>query len=295
MANIEEKLAKSGMRLPSRCITPMTTGYHPSEDTSNELNAEGVRYYQELIGVLRWAIELGRVDILLEVSLLSTHLALPCTGHLQQVYHIFGYLKQSPQRRLFFDPDHPNITEDRFQQFDWVDFYRDAKEEIPIDAPEPQGREVGIHCFVDASHASDKATRRSQTGILIFVNKAPVIFYSKRQNSVETSTFSSEFTAMKQAVELVKALRYKLRMFGVPLEGPASMYCDNEAVYKNVSMPASVLNKKMHRITYHYCREAVALGTVRVAKEDTETNLSDLFTKVLSKQRREDLLDRFVY
>ena len=60
-------------------------------------------------------------------------------------------------------------------------------------------------------------------------------------------------------------------------------------------MPASVLNKKMHGITYHYCREAVASGTVRIAKEDTETNLSDLFTKVLSRQRREDLLDRFVY
>ena len=72
------------------------SGYHPSEDTSKEWDTEGIRYFQELIGVLRWAIELDRVDILLEVSLLSTHLALPRTGHLQQVYHIFGYLKQSP-------------------------------------------------------------------------------------------------------------------------------------------------------------------------------------------------------
>ena len=295
VANVEEKLAKSRLKLPSKCAMPFVTGYHPSEDTSKELDAEGMRYYQELIGVLRWAIELGRVDILLEVSLLSSHLALPRSGHLQQVYHIFGYLKHSPRRRLFFDPDHPQISQDRFQKFDWVDFYKDAEEEIPMDAPEPRGREVGIHCFVDASHASDKVTRRSQTGILIFVNKAPVIFYSKRQNSVETSTFGSEFTAMKQAVELVKALRYKLRMFGVPLEGPASMYCDNEAVYKNVAMPASVLNKKMHGISYHYCREAVASGTIQIAKENTETNLSDLFTKVLTRQRREELLDRFVY
>ena len=295
VANVEEKLAKIGERLPSKCATPMSVGYHPSVDVSNELSGDGVRYFQELIGVLRWAIELGRVDILLEVSLLSTHLALPRVGHLQQVYHIFGYLKQSPRRRLFFDPEHPKISQDRFQRFDWVDFYRDAEEDIPHDAPEPRGKEVGIHCFVDASHASDKATRRSQTGVLIFVNKAPIIFYSKRQNSVETSTFGSEFTAMKQAVELVKALRYKLRMFGVPIDGPASVYCDNEAVYKNVSAPASVLNKKMHAISYHYCREAVASGTIQVAKEDTDTNLSDLFTKVLTRQRREYLLDKFVY
>ena len=295
VANVEEVLAKSGLRLPSKCNTPFMTGYHPKEDTTKELDTEGMRYYQELIGVLRWAIELGRVDMLLEVSLLSSHLSLPRVGNLQQVYHIFGYLKRSPRRRLFFDPDHPKISEDRFQRYEWVDFYRDVKEEIPLNAPEPRGREVSIHCFVDASHASEKVTRRSQTGILIFVNRAPIIFYSKRQNSVETSTFGSEFTACKQAVEMIKGLRYKLRMFGVPLEGPASMYCDNEAVYKNISIPSSVLNKKMHGISYHYCREAVADGTCHIAKEDAGTNLEDLFTKVLPKARRDDLLDRFMY
>lgn len=295
ITNVEAKLAQSGLRLPSKCKTPFISGYHPASDVSKELDSAGLQYFQEMIGVLRWAVELGRVDILLEVSLLSSHLALPRVGHLQQVYHVFGYLKNSPRRRLFFDPDHPKISETRFQKFDWVDFYKDAKEEIPMDAPAPLGNEVMIHCFVDASHASDVSTRRSQTGILIFINKAPIMFYSKRQNSVETSTFGSEFTAMKQAVELVKALRYKLRMFGVPLEGPASMYCDNEAVYKNVANPASVLNKKMHSISYHYCREAVAADIVRVAKEDTTTNLSDLFTKVLTRERREFLLDKFMY
>ena len=293
--NVEETLAKKGLKLPSKCPTPFTSNYHPSDDVSNELNADGLRYYQELIGVLRWAVELGRVDILLEVALMSTHLALPRAGHLEQVYHIFGYLKQSPRRRLFFDPDYPRISENRFQEYDWEDFYRDAEEEIPSDAPEARGHPIEVHCFLDASHASDKSNRRSQTGILIFINKAPIIFFSKRQNSVETSTFGSEFTATKQAVELVKALRYKLRMFGVPIEGPASMYCDNEAVYKNVSIPSSVLNKKMHGISYHFCREAVAGGICRIAKEDTATNLSDLFTKVLPKARREELLDRFVY
>ena len=109
-----------------------------------------------------------------------------------------------------------------FQKFDWVDFYKDVEEDIPIDMPEPRGNEVEIHCFVDASHASKKVQRRYQTGILMFINKAPIMIYSKRQNSVETLTFGSEFTATKQAVELIKALRYKLRMFGVPIDGPAS-------------------------------------------------------------------------
>ena len=112
---------------------------------------------------------------------------------------------------------------------------------------------------------------------------------------LETSTFGSEFTAMKQAVEMLKALWCKLRMFGVPIDGPANVCCDNEAACKNVALPSSVLSKKMHSISYHFCREAVAAGIVRIAKEDTITNLADIFTKVMGKVRRDELLDRFMY
>ena len=73
-------------------------------------------------------------------------------------------------------------------------------------------------------------TRRSQTVLLLFCNKSPVIWHSKRQNTVETITFGSEITAMKNAVELIEALRYKLQMFGVPIYGPTKIYFDNEAV-----------------------------------------------------------------
>ena len=116
------KLAEDKQRLPSNCKTPFLSDYHLSDDTTQELDMKGTRYFQELIGILRWAIELGRVDILLEVALLSTQLALPRWGHLQQVFHIFGYLKNSPRRRLYYDPDHPNISEDRFARHDWEEF-----------------------------------------------------------------------------------------------------------------------------------------------------------------------------
>ena len=162
--------------------------------------------------------------------MLSTHLALPRSGHLQQVYHMFGYLKAKPKRTLIFDPTHPDINESRFVKCDWHDFYRGAQESIPGDAPEPRGNVVTTHCFVDADHAGNRVTRRSQTGILIFVNRAPIIWYSKRQNTVETSTFGSKFVAMRITVELVEALCYKLRMFGIPIEGPITkntffLYC----------------------------------------------------------------------
>ena len=126
-------------------------------------------------------------------------------------------------------------------------------------------------------------TRRSQTGILLFCNILPIIWHSKRQNTVETSIFGSEITAMKNALELIEALPYKLRMFVVPIEGPTNIYCDNEAVCRNCSTPESTLKKKHHSIAYHRNHEAVAAGTCRITKEATKTNLSDLFTKILNK------------
>ena len=293
--NVEEALEKKGLRLPTKCYTPLPPDYRPELDTSDELKSDGIQYFQELIGVLRWAVELGRVNILLETSLLSTHLAMPRIGHLNQVDRMFGYLKLYPKRKLAFNAQHPMISERMFRKHEWCDFYRDAKEAIPHDMPNPRGNSMSTHCFVDASHGSDRATRRSQTGILIFYNRAPILWHSKRQNTVEASTFGSEFQAMKNAVELVKSLRYKLRMFEVPIEGPTNIFCDNEAVYKNTSLPESTLKKKHHSIAYHRCREAVAAQTVRVAKEGTKTNLSDLFTKVLSQARRDELLDKFTY
>ena len=100
---------------------------------------------------------------------------------------------------------------------------------------------------------------------------------------------------MRTTLEMIESLRYKLRMLGVLIDGPANVYCDNEAVYKNTSIPESVLKKKHHSILYYQYREAVAAGTMQIAKQGTKKNLSDLFTKVLSVQRRNFLLERFTY
>ena len=96
---------------------------------------------------------------------------------------------------------------------------------------------------------------------------------------------------MKNAVELVKARRNKLRMFGVPIEGPTNVFCYNESVYKNVSTPESVLKMKHRSIAYHCCCESIAASTIRIDKESTATSLSDLFTKMLPQFVCGNLLD----
>ena len=75
--NIEQTLVETNQHLPTKCRTPLSSGYRPELDTSPELKTEGLQRYQELIGILHWAVELGRVNILLETALMSTHLALP--------------------------------------------------------------------------------------------------------------------------------------------------------------------------------------------------------------------------
>ena len=123
----------------------MSTSYRPSEDVTKELNVEGVQFYQEMIGIIRWAVEIGRVDILFKVSLLSSYLTLPRIEHIQAVYHIFGYLKQVPKRKLYFDSVSPLISKDCFHKFDWEDFYRNSKEAIPDDMTKPRGKIMTTH------------------------------------------------------------------------------------------------------------------------------------------------------
>ena len=146
--NVEQTLQKSGQKLPSKCKTPLRSSYRPELDTSPELNEDGLQCYQELIGVLWWAVELGRVDILLETLMMSTHLALPRRGHLEQLYHMFGYLKANPKRKLYFDPQHPQVDERSFQSYDWYDFYRDAEEAVPGDMLLPRGEAISMHCWI---------------------------------------------------------------------------------------------------------------------------------------------------
>ena len=82
MYNIEHNLAKYNQHLPTCCKTPIMSGYRPETDTLPKTKAEGVKYYQCMVGVIWWSVELGRVDILLETSLMSTYLDLPRRGHL---------------------------------------------------------------------------------------------------------------------------------------------------------------------------------------------------------------------
>ena len=93
---------------------------------------------------MRFMAELGSIDIITEVSMLASQLALQQEGHLEAVFRIFGYLKGHHNARMVFDPTYLTPDMSMFQEHSWCSFYGDMKEEISTDAPDPRGEEVDL-------------------------------------------------------------------------------------------------------------------------------------------------------
>lgn len=299
IANIEEACKSRNWELPTKCDPPMSSDFIPEFDDSPELKEKDVTWYQEMIGILRWASEIGRVDILTEISQLSQYQASPREGHLRQLLRIFAYMKKKPKISLHFDPNLPNIdyTQFRTKHHEFLDLYRDAHEMLPCDYVEPRGKPVTMTAFSDASFATNKKNRRSHSGYIIFLNRAPIMWYSKRQTTVESSTFSSEFLALKVCTGAIQNLRFKLRSFGIPIinDEPCYIFCDNEGCVKNTTAVESKMDRKHSAVAYHFVRYAVAAGIISISWIPTKENLADLFTKRLPKDQRDYLLGNFTY
>ena len=222
-------------------------------------------------------------------------MAAPRAGHLTEVFHMFAYIRAHDRSTMVFDPTEPEIDSTVFHLSDWSEYYPGAKEPVPDIFPEPLGQPAVTTCFVDADHAGCLETRRSHTGVLLFVNRAPISWFSKRQSTVEASTFGSEFIAMRIGIEMIEALRYKLRMFGVPIAGPTYVYCDNASVVGSATRSEASLKKKHVSIAYHRTREAQAAGHIRIGQVPSKENLADLFTKLVNGPRLKELLSHILW
>jgi hypothetical protein len=161
---------------------------------------------------------------------------------------VFAYLGLHHNTRVVFDPNYPAVDMGTFIKTDCKSMNGDVKEMIPSDAPIYCGKEVDIHLFVDSDHAGEQFTGRSRTGFVIYLNMAPIVWFSKRQPTLESSVFGAEFFAMKNGIETCCCLRYKLRMMGVALSGPTYVYGDNMYVVHNTQRTESVLKKKSNSI-----------------------------------------------
>ena len=200
-------------------------------------------YHQTQIDVLIWMVQLGRIDIITEVSLLASQFALPCEGHHEAVFHILGYLKGHHYTQMVFDPIYTTPNMSLFHQHYWCDFYGDVKEAIPPNAPVPRGKEVDLRIFVDSDHAEDKLTRRYISGYIIFLNNDTIAWLSKKQETINTSVFGADFFVIKIGMETLRGLQYKLRMMGVKISGLLLIYGEYMSVIHNTQQPYYILEK----------------------------------------------------
>jgi hypothetical protein len=124
----------------------------------------------------------------------------------------------------------------------------------------------------------DSMSRRSRTGFLVWINRCLIYFFCKKQTSAETSSFGSEFVAIKQCCEYLGGLRYRLRMTGILVNGPCYICGDNQSVLANTTEPGSTLKKKLQSIAYHFVHEGVANDEWRTTYFKSHENEADLST-----------------
>eukprot|EP00979_Chaetoceros_neogracilis_P009185 scaffold2090_cov151-Chaetoceros_neogracile.AAC.2 len=295
LTNVIDRIEKQlGVLRAYTC--PMDPDYHPELDETPLLNGSDISIFRMLIGCAQWAITLGRMDVLFATTMLSRYNMAPREGHTAAMKKLFGYLKSHLKGKITFDTREMKIPHAKYvEPSSWSQTYGDVKEELPPDAPEPKMKPIDITVYFDASFACDLITRRSVTGVIVFLGSTPLRWICKKQNTVETSTYGAEIVAGRLGVDAVLEFRYVLRMLGVPIVGPTRLLGDNMSVIQNCSLPASQLKKKHNAIAYHRIRESVAAEIVALGHVSSERNYSDIGTKALNGPKLNGLCKDLIF
>ena len=268
-----------GEKPSTKVHSPLAPGDHPELDDSELLDADGISHYQSLIGSLQWAISLGRLDIATAVMTMSSFCAAPHCGHLKHVHRIIGYLSKMKHATIKFRTHEPDYSDLESKDYDWFHVYGDVAELLPTDAPEPLGNRVTLTHYVDANLYHDAITGRSVTGCLHLVNATPIDWFSKKQATVETATYGSEFIAARTCIEQIIDLCITLRYLGVPVADKGYMFGDNDSVVNSSSIPHAKLHKRHNALSFHRVREAVASGYVGFHYLPGTDNPADILSK----------------
>jgi hypothetical protein len=269
-----------GTRPSQKVHSPLEANDSPELDTSEFLDDEWTRKYQALIGSAQWIVSLGRFDIAVHVGTLSSFRAMPRQGHLDRIKRVYAYLCKFRHGTIRYRTEMPDVSDYEFPQRDWHDtpFY-DSKEEYPTNLPTPRGNPVLMTTFVDANLGHDKISGKSCSGVLHFLNKTPIDWFSKKQGTVESATFGSENVAARTALEQIKANKLALMHLGVPIHDTPILLGDNKSVVDGNTQPKGKLHKRHLMLSYNFVREAVAAGALRFSHIPGDINLADVLSK----------------
>ena len=163
---------------------------------------------------------------------------------------------------------------------DWsYTVYGNVQEIIPNNCPKPLGKSVTTTTTLDANLLCCLATGASHTAHLHFCNQTPPDWCSKKQATVETATYGSEFVSAKTATEQIMDLRYTLRYLGVPIKSKSYMFGDSRSVVSSAALPHSTLTKRHNILAFHRVREAIAAKIIDFHWIQSECNISEMLSK----------------
>ena len=236
--------------------------------------------YLTMVGQLQWLVTLGRFDIHAQVATMPRIRAAPRQGHMDRLKRICSDAIRTKDYAIRFRNGRPDYSFLPDQDFDWTySVYGNVHEILPDDMPDPLGEAVTTTTTMDANLNHCLATGKSLTGCLHFVNKTPVDWYSKKQATVETATYGSEFVAAKTATEQIMDIRQTLRYLGAPIATKSFLVGDNRSVVTSVTLPHSTLTKRHNILAFHRVREAIAAKLMAFYWIQSAYNLSDMLSK----------------
>ena len=194
----------------------MVAGDYPENDISDFCDQDQIKEYQTIVGQLIWLSGLGRFDMEVHIMTMSRFRQQPRVGHLERLKRIISYLANFPDGSLRFRTHEPDYSNLPHTECDWHrTVYSGANEEIPHDIPEPKGKYVTTTTYVDANLHHEQATGRAVNACLHIVNATPSHWHTKRQSTVQTGTFGSEFVGARIATDQIIDLRYTFIYLGV--------------------------------------------------------------------------------
>ncbi len=260
-------------------FSPLVRGDHPEIDDSDFLNDEGITNYQSLIGQLQWAISLGCFDLSTAVMSMSSFRSAPRIGHMDRVRRMVGYICKMDGRAIRYRTEMPDLSEVPENDYDWqYSVYGNVEEVKPDDIPVPLGKPIVTVSFVDANLAHCALTGRSVTGVLHLINKTPFDWYAKKQSTVNTATYGSEFVAARTCTEQIMDIRVTLWYLGVNILRSVA-FGDNESVVNSSMIPEGKLHKRHLALSYHQVREAIAAKVFTFTHMNGKFNPADMLSK----------------
>ena len=223
---------------PKNMRTPLEKNDQPELNDTELLTGESIQHYLTMIVQLQWLVTLGRFDIDAQVNTMSRFRSAPRKGHLERLQRIYGYVLKTKHYSTRYRTKEPDFSYLPNMKHDWsYTVYGNVQEIIPNNCPKHLSKSVTTTTTLDANLLHCLVTGASLTACLHFCNQTPTDWYSKKEATVETATYGSEFVAAKTATEQIMDLRYTLRYLGVPIKSKSYMFGDNRSVVTTATLP----------------------------------------------------------